>query len=112
MGFFHQVLFKAPTVLQQVVNRERLSQARVSHSYRDYLEKSFPVILPQTNVNVTVPFTAPGIGVAQLTRGHLLQQEILLDLFSSLEHSLLEDAYLEQTSVICKVLFGFYSVCL
>lgn len=109
MGFFHQVLFEAPTVLQQVVNRERLSQASASHSY---LEKSFPVILPQTNVTVTVPFTAPGIGMAQLTRGHLLQQEILLDLFSSLEHSLLEDAYLEQTSVICKVLFGFYSVCL
>lgn len=79
MGFFHQVLFEDPTVLQQDENRERLSRARASRSYGDYLEKSVPVILPQTNV--TVPFTAPGIGVAQLTHGHLLQPEILLDLF-------------------------------
>lgn len=106
MGSFDQVLFEDPAVLPQDENRERLSPAGVSHSYRDYLEKSFPVISLQTNV--TVPSTAPGIGVAQLTHGHLLQQ----DIFSSLEHSLLEDAYLEQTSVICKVLFGFYSVCL
>lgn len=79
MGFFHQVLFEDPTVLQKDENRERLSRARASHSYQDSLEKSFPVILPQTNV--TVPFIAPGICMAQLTRGHLLEQEILLDLF-------------------------------
>lgn len=78
MGFFDQVVFEDPTVLPQDESRERLSPARESHSYGDYLEKSFPVILHQTNM--TAPFTAPGIGVAQLTHGHLLQQ-ILLDPF-------------------------------